>query len=79
VPAGTWRRNGGNLNDLGPNFTWARRNRPADDPAVAEELLDLARVRRRPDVEVLRLPTEQEVADAAADEVGREMMMVHGR
>jgi len=41
----------------------------ADDPAVAEELLDLMRVRRRADVEILRAAAEQEIADAAADEV----------
>jgi hypothetical protein len=43
---------------------------PADDPAVAEEALDLPRGRRRPDVEVLRAPVEQQIANAAADQVG---------
>ena len=42
----------------------------ADDPAVPEQLLDLIRVRVGADVEVLRPPLQQQVADAAADEVG---------
>src|SRR5581483_837519 len=42
----------------------------ADDPAVAEELLDLIRMRRRTDVEIFGMTAEEEVADAAADEVG---------
>ena len=41
----------------------------ADDPAVAKELLDLVRVRRRPDVEVLGPAVQQQVADASADQV----------
>ena len=48
----------------------------ADDPAVPEQPLDLVRVRRRADVEVLRPPAEQEVADAAADEVGDVIVLV---
>src|SRR5206468_4119045 len=43
---------------------------PADDPAVAKEFLDLIRVRGGADVEVLRPPPQQQVADAAADEIG---------
>ena len=42
----------------------------ADDPAVPEQLLDLIRMRRRADVEVLRPAAEQQIADAAADQVG---------
>ena len=42
---------------------------PADDPAVAEELLDLARMRVRADVEVLWPASQNQVADAAADEI----------
>ena len=41
----------------------------ADDPAVAKQLLDLVRMRRRADVEILRPPVQQQVADAAADQV----------
>ena len=42
---------------------------PADDPAVAEKFLDLVRMRRRPDVEVLGPALQQQVADAAAHQV----------
>jgi hypothetical protein len=43
---------------------------PADDPAVTEETLDLVRMRVRPDVEILRPPPKNQVADAAADQIG---------
>ena len=49
---------------------------PSDDPAVAEQLLDLVRVRRRADVEVLGPAAEQQVAHAAADEVGDVVVLV---
>ena len=42
---------------------------PPDDETVPEEFLDLARVRARADVEVFRPTSENQVADAAADEV----------
>ena len=42
----------------------------ADDPAVPKELLDLLRVRRRADVEVFRFAAEEQIADAAANQVG---------
>ena len=42
---------------------------PADDPAVPEQLLDLVRMRRGADVEVLGPPAEQQIAHAAADQV----------
>ncbi len=42
---------------------------PADDPAIAEQFLDLIRMRRRADVEVFGMTTENQVADAAADEI----------
>ncbi len=42
---------------------------PADDPAVPEQLLDLVRVGVGTDVEVFRLPAEQQVPHAATDEV----------
>ena len=48
-----------------------RQTKPAtDDPAVAKELLDLVRMGGGPDVEVLRVPAEQEIANTSADEVG---------
>ena len=43
---------------------------PADDPAVPEQPLDLVRMRRGADVEVLRPAAEQQIAHAATDEVG---------
>ena len=49
---------------------------PADDPAVAKELLDLMRVRRRADVEILRPAAEQQVAHAAADQIGDVVVLV---
>ena len=55
---------------FGPNLHVRQPEPPADDPAVAKELLDLVRMRGRTDVEVLGTPAEQEVADAAADEIG---------
>ena len=42
---------------------------PADDAAVPEEAADVLRAGVGPDVEVLRGPPRQEIADGAADEV----------
>ena len=49
---------------------------PADDPAVPEQPFDLVRVRTRADVEVLRPPAQDQVADAAAHQVSRVLMLV---
>ncbi len=43
----------------------------ADDPAIAEQPLDLRRMRVGADVEVLRRPAEQQIPDAAADQIGQ--------
>ena len=48
----------------------------ADDPAIPEQSLDLIRVRVRADVEVLRLTAQQQVPDAATDQIGREIVLV---
>ena len=49
---------------------YMRETKPAaDDPAVAEELLDLIGMRVGADVEILRPALEQQIAHAAADEV----------
>ena len=48
----------------------------ADDPAVPEELLDLAGMGVRADVEVLRLAAEHQVAHAAANEIGDVVMLL---
>ena len=42
---------------------------PADDPAIAKELLDVMRMRRRADVEVFRPPVQQQIANTPADQV----------
>ena len=49
---------------------------PADDPAVAEQLLDLVRMRRRADVEILGSPTEQEIAHTPAHQIRDVLMLV---
>ena len=64
------------LDGLGAELDVGEAEAPADDPAVAEQLLDLVRMRRRADVEVLRPAVEQQVADAAADQVGDVVVLV---
>ena len=58
------------LDDLRAELHVREPEAAADDPAVPEQLLDLIRMRRRADVEVLGPAAEQQVADAAADEIG---------
>ena len=48
----------------------------ADDPAVAKELLDLVRVRGRPDVEVLRPAVEQQIPHAPAHQIRDVVVLV---
>ena len=48
----------------------------SDDPAVSKQLLDLMRMRGRPDVEILGTAFQEQVADAAADEVCDVMVFV---
>ena len=69
-PGATWRRNVATSMTFVAELDVRQAEAPADDPAVPEELLDLLGVRRRADVEVFGPPAEQQVADAAADEVG---------
>ena len=61
---------------FGPELDVGQPEPPADDPAVAEELLDLVRMRRRADVEILRPAAEQQVAHAAADQIGDVVVLV---
>ena len=61
---------------FGPELDVREAEPAADDPAVAEELLDLVGMRRGADVEILRPPAEQQVADAAADEIGGVIVLV---
>ena len=42
----------------------------ADNPAVSKESLDFPGVRRRANVEVLRAPGQQQITNAASDEIG---------
>ena len=60
----------GDLDDLLPELDVREAEAPADDPAVAKELLDLVGMRRCPDVEILGAPTDEQIANAAADEIG---------
>ena len=53
-----------------PKNTCASRNRPPDQPAVAEQSFDLLRQSVRGDVEVLRLEPNQQVAHTTADQEG---------
>src|SRR3954462_6902908 len=48
----------------------------ADNPAVAKKLLDLVRMRRRPDIEVLGPSIQQQIANASPDEICDVVMFV---
>ena len=67
---------GRDLDRLGAELDVRKPEAPADDPAVAKQLLDLMRVRRRPDVEILGPTVQEQVADAAADQVRDVMVLV---
>ena len=61
---------GGDLDDLARAEEHVREaEAAADDAAVAEEGAHVLGARARRDVEVLRLAAEEQVADAAADEI----------
>ena len=61
---------GRDLDDLLTEFDVRKPESPADDPAVPEQFFDLIGMGRCPDVEVFRPSSEQQVAYAAADEIG---------
>ena len=67
---GLVRAEGGDLDDLVVEEDVREAKAPADDAAVAEELLDVVRPGRGPDVEVLGRALEEKVPDAATDDVG---------
>jgi hypothetical protein len=67
---------GGDFDRLRAEANVRQAEPPSDDPAVAEESLDLVRVRVGADIEIFGMATEQEVADAAADEVAGEVVLV---
>src|SRR5690606_34299840 len=60
----------GYLDDLAAETHVYQPEAPADQPAVAEQGLDFLRQRVGGDVEVLGFAAEQQVAHAAADQVG---------
>src|SRR6185369_12867601 len=64
------------LDRFGSELDVGQAETPADDPAVAEQFLDLVRVRRRSDVEVFGPATQQQIANAAANEVRDVVMLV---
>ena len=59
----------GDLDDLLAEPDVCQSETAADDPAVAEELFDLIGMRRRADVEIFRPAAQQQIADAAADQI----------
>src|SRR6185436_12456751 len=60
----------GDLDGLGAELDVREPEPPADDPAVTEQSFYLVGMRIGADVEILRPPAQQEVADTAAYEVG---------
>ena len=58
------------LDRFGSELDVRQTETPADDPAVAEEFLDLVRVRRRSDVKIFGPATQKQIADAAANQIG---------
>jgi hypothetical protein len=63
---------GRRLDDLRPEEDVSQPEPASDDAAIAEQLPDFFWSCARRDVEVLRRPVEQQIADASADEVGLE-------
>ncbi len=63
---------GGDLDDLAAEHHVRQAEAAADQPAVAEQLLDLLRRGVGGHVEILGPPPHQQVADGAADQVGTE-------
>jgi hypothetical protein len=57
------------LDRFRPESNMCQAEATADDPAVLEETLDLIRMRRRADVEVLGSPTEQQISHTAAHQI----------
>ena len=67
---------GAGLDDLVAEDHMRQPEAPADEEAVAEEPADLAWLGVGAHVEILRLAAQQQVADAAADEIGLEPGLV---
>ena len=64
------------LDRFGSELDVRQTETPADDPAVAEEFLDLVRVRRRSDVKIFGPATQKQIADAAANQIRDVVMLV---
>src|SRR5437588_8842752 len=60
----------GDLDDFGTESYMRESEAAADDPAVPKELLDLIRMRRGADIEVLGATAGQQIANAAAHQIG---------
>ena len=59
--------------DVGVAEEYVRQTEPAaDQPAVAEQALHLVRMRVRRNVEILRLPAQQEIAHATTRQIRQE-------
>jgi Asp-tRNA(Asn)/Glu-tRNA(Gln) amidotransferase A subunit family amidase len=63
---------GRDFDDLAAVHDVRQAEAPADQPAIAEQRLDLLGRGVGGDVEVLRMPADQQVAHGAADEEGAE-------
>ena len=63
---------GRDLDDLATEEDMRQTETSADQPAVAEEALDLLRQRVGRDIEILGLQADHQVADTTADQKGRE-------
>ena len=61
------------LDRLGAEADVRQPEAATDDPAVAEEALDVVRMSARPDIEVLRTTMEEQIAYAAPYEIGLEI------
>ena len=60
---------GGHFDRLGAEADVSQPEAPSNDPAILEKTLDLIRMRVGADVEILGTTAEQQVADAAADQI----------
>jgi hypothetical protein len=66
----------GDLDGLGAEPYVRQPEAAADNPAVAEEPLDVVRMSARPDIEVLRTTMEEQIAYAATYEISLEVRRV---
>ena len=57
------------LDGLGTELHMRETESSADDPAVAEQLLDLMRMGRRSNIKILRAASQQEIAHTAAHQI----------